>query len=86
MYPQISFDEEYRNILLAYGWREEPGASTWFPPEGLPLPGISIGRRQGAWYWATLDFQSNERVEVGPESLEAYLASRQPDVDIRRRK
>jgi hypothetical protein len=80
MYPQNSFDDEYRNILLAYGWHEDASARVWFPPDGLSLPGISIVKRQGFWCWATLGFQYNERVEVGPESLERYLASRQPDL------
>jgi len=81
MYPQ-----EYREILVAFGWREDPSARTWFAPDGLPLPGISIMKRQGLWCWTTLDFEDNEEVQVGPESLEAYLAFRQPDVDIRRTK
>ena len=88
--PRISFEDEYRSILLTYGWREDPSArdnsrETWFPPNGLPFAGISIVKRQGFWCWETLDFEDNELVDVGPESLEAHLASRQPDVDLKRK-
>jgi hypothetical protein len=90
MCPQIPLDDEYRSILLAYGWHKDPSAcgnsrETWFAPDGLALPGISIVKRQGFWCWETLDFRYNERAAVGPESLEQYLASRQPDVDLKRK-
>ncbi|MGA9474161.1 MAG: hypothetical protein WBV36_16970 [Terriglobales bacterium] len=89
MYPEISFYDEYRSILLAYGWHEDPGAcgnlrETWFAPDGVPLPGISIAKRQGFWCWESLDFEDNELVGVSLESLEAHLASRQPPVNLKR--
>ena len=74
-----SDDEEYRRILNDYGWREDSGARTWFAPDGLPLAGITIRKRDGFLFWETLDLEyKNEIVEVGPEKLELYLASRQP--------
>jgi hypothetical protein len=87
MCPNVPFDDEYRSILRDYGWREDPRTSpeTWFPPDGLPLLAISIAKRQGIWCWVTLDVKQNERVGVGPETLEEYLKLYQPDVDVTRK-
>ena len=79
MYPRISDDDECRKILQAHGWREDVSARVWFPPDDIPLPGISIEKRQGIWCWVTAGINKDERVEVGATSLEDYLARRQAD-------
>jgi len=79
--------EEYRSVLSAYGWHEDPGArgnssQTWFPPDYLQVPAITLAKRAGVCCWSTLDFEHNERVEVSLQSLREYLKLRQPDVDV----
>ena len=80
---------ELQAVLTKYGWTKDESSSTdnnqlYLPPKSLRTitPGISLMRdsRGGFWYWNTLDFESSDVTEVGPEKLEDFLRFRQPDV------
>lgn len=77
--------DPFREVLRRYRWvmgsslEEGGGIETWFPPDDLPLPGISLSPKHHG-FWSTLGYNSNEIVQSSPELLERYLSERQPYV------
>ena len=74
----------YRENLRRFRWTkadaDDNGRETYFPPDRLPMSGITLDCRRGGT-WAKIDpADQSEVVETSPEKL-AYLELLQPYID-----
>lgn len=77
--------EAMREIFLRFKWIradvDDIGRETYFPPDDLPVSGITLDYRRGGT-WERIDPKDNsELIETSPDALAAYLERMQPYVD-----
>jgi hypothetical protein len=65
--------ETMREILGRFRWTkadtDDNGRETYFPPDGLPLSGVTLDCRHGGT-WERIDLTNNNQlIETDPEKL-----------------